>query len=339
MSDQVRLIVGGREFAGWTGVTISMAVDQVADAFSVSAPFDPDSAEIRAAFLPFDYTSVQLYIDDDILLTGRVDKIDAGDESGRKLTVTGRALPGQLVDCSIDGPLEYTGLTLAAIARQLCRPFGITVRADNDTAAIESARAEYGQTVAEFLNSLAGPRNMLLNSSFDGKLVISAGSRYSSAPVVAALAEGKAPLLTVAASFDGTKRFSLYKYATQFGGVPDISGSVQDTRIPIYRPILTVAEDADADFRATAGRMRVRAYSEAIGVNVKINGWRRPDGLRWADRQIVTLIAPGAMLYTETKYLVASVAYKMDESGLFTDLRLVLPETYSGSAPGATPWA
>ena len=104
------------------------------------------------------------------MLSGRIDKVEP---SGGIITVQGRALTGILGDCSIEGELEHSGLTLGQIARKLCAPFGLSVRVDRDTTAIEVARAEYGQSVADFLNSLAAPRNILLNSSYSGQLVIS----------------------------------------------------------------------------------------------------------------------------------------------------------------------
>ena len=57
-SDIVRLVINGSEIAGWTGATISMNLDTIADAFSVSAPFDHEKKDIRDAFRPFGYQRV-----------------------------------------------------------------------------------------------------------------------------------------------------------------------------------------------------------------------------------------------------------------------------------------
>lgn len=341
MSDDVRLVVEGKEFRGWTGVTIEMAIDQVADAFSLSMPYDSDRAELRDAFRPFGYQCVQVYIDDDLLITGRVDKVEAKSDAGdRTLTVQGRSLTGALVDCSIDGALEFSGLALSTIARQVCRPFGLTVRADNDTDALEVARAEYGQSAAEFLLSLASPRALFLNSGYDGKLVISWARSLVNRPPVAALIEGQHPLLSVEASFDGTKRFSVHKVSTQFAGEVDITGQASDAGVPLYRPHLVAAGDADTDPSVTAARSRTASIGASVAVSAGVSGWRRPDGKRWAERQIVTLRAPGAKLTTERNWLTAGVTLKMDaSSGRTADMRLVMPEVYAGSAPAVLPWA
>jgi len=336
-SDIVRLVIDGKEFTGWTGVTISMAIDQLADAFSVTAPFDP---ALKGAFKPFGYQAVQLYIDSDIVLSGRIDKIDAKtDASDRSINMQGRSLTGILGDCSIEGDLEFSGLTLATIARKLCKPFGITVRADADTSPLEVARAEYGQSPADFLNSLAAPRNLFLNSSFDGMLVISSAKDLGTKMPKDNLIEGEAPLLSVSASFDATKRFSAYTAAMQFAGEADLTGSISDPSIKIYRPKVAALDDSDQDATITASRLRSGAYASAVGISASVSGWRRKDGMRWAERQALNLTAPGSMLYKQAKYIIAGATFKLDTGGRTTDLRLVLPETYSGSMPKSEAWA
>lgn len=341
MSDDVRLLINGREFAGWTAATITMAIDQCSDAFSLSAPFNPDDAAVRAAFTPMGYQSVELYIGDDKLLTGTIDQVDpALNESSITLGVQGRSLTAPLVDCSIDGPLEFSGLTLAGIARQLAKPFGIKVRADYDTPKIEAASAKYGQSPYDFLSSIGGPRNMLLNSSFDGELVITDGKALANRQPVAALVQGVPPLKSVSPSFDGSGRFSVYKVSAQQDGESNVNGQVTDAGIKKYRPRLIEQDDAGTDPKLSAAWERSKAYVASMSCTAVISGWRRPDGKRWAERQVITLKAPGAMLYRETAWLIAGVTHTLtDDDGRLTTLRLILPETYAGTVPKVLPWA
>lgn len=340
-SEDVRLVVNGVEFSGWVGTTIEMAIDNGADAFSVSAPFDPSLPQVRAAFRPFEYQNVQVFLGEDQLIDGTVDSIvpktDAGD---RSLTVQGRSLPAVLIDCGIDGPLEHSGLALSTIVRQVCRPFGIRVRPDNDTNPIEVARATYGQRAFDYLSSLAGPRNILLFSSSKGELVLSYTRWLADRAPIAKLVEGEGLLLSVSPTFDGTKRFSSYKIATQFAGASDTVGVVADASIKAYRPHLVAAGDSDPDPRRTAARSRAIAIAESMPVTVALSGWRTPAGGVWSKGDAITLLAPGAMIYTETKFSIAGVTLKIDErEGRVADLRLVLPETYSVDQPKAVPWA
>jgi prophage tail gpP-like protein len=339
-ADMVRLEVAGKKLTGFDGLTITMAIDSLADSFALTMPYDPDRSDLRAALRPFAYTPCKVYLDDDLLLTGRVEKLapkmDAGE---RSLTVEGRSLTGVLVDCGIEGKTEFTKLTLKVIAEQLCLPFGLLVRADADTPAIEVARAEYGQTVLDFLNSIAAPRNFFLNSSFDGKLVISSALALAVAAPVAALVEGEKPLLAVSASYDGTRRFSSYDVGAQSEG-ENQNGHADDAAIAVHRPTFIAAKDMDPDPNATARRARMEAIASALPITATVSGWRTPAGARWHERQSVTLKAPGAMLATERKYLIAEATFRLDKSaGKTVDLRLVMAEAYAGKPLGVLPWA
>lgn len=339
-SDLVRLIINGRDFTGWTAATISMSIDNCADAFSLTAPFDPSDPAIKSAFRPREYQEVKVLIGDDTVLTGRVEKVNphTGPDA-RTLNVQGRSLTGQLVDCSIDGELEFSGLTLADICRRLCKPFGIKVRADYNTGIIDIASAKFGQSVYEFLSSIAGPRNMLLNSSFEGELVITDGRALANRQPIAALIEGKPPLKSVDPDFDSTGCYSVYKVSSQQDGYSDVSGSVSDSTVKRYRPRLVEQDDTGTDPRLAAAWERSKAYADTMGVGVELAGWRRPDGKLWAERQVLTLQAPGAMLSKESRWLVSSVTHKMDaDSGQTTNLGLIIPEAYAGTIPKVLPW-
>lgn len=338
--DQVRIVIEGQEITVTTSATIQMAIDQIADGFSVVLPFDPDDAIQRKTFRPFGYQRVQLYIGDDIVLDGYVDKVTPGSSAeGRIVTIEGRSKTGQLCDCSIDGDLENSGLTLAAAARKYAGTLGVSIRADNDSPAIPETRASFGDKAGDYLNSLAAPRNLLLNSSFDGRLVISSGLDFLTRTPVADLEEGKPPLLSVQTSFDSTARFSTYKVATQFAGVEDISGSVTDPTVPLKRPILAAAGEMDANPGNTAARLRAEAIARALTIQISLAGWRRPDGKRWAERQVVRLKAPGAMLYDFHPWLIDKLTLTMEKTNLTSSMTLVPRELFSNNAPKEPKWA
>ncbi len=344
-ADEVRLEVAGQRLTGFSGITITMAIDSLADAFSLTMPYDPERTDIRAAFKPFGYTPCKVYLDDDTLLTGRIEKFapksDAGD---RSVTVEGRSLTGILVDCGIADVSQIDKLTLEGIASKLCNPFKIVVVVDGPDRAlmkqIEVSRPEPGQTVADFLNSIASPRNFFLNSTFQGGLRISSSNRLAMEAPVATLREGEKPLLAVSASYDGTKRFSVYNVSAQFAGQPDILGHADDSAIPLLRPTFISAKDMDPDPGATAKRAYMEATAAAIPITATVSGWRTPGGERWHERQSVSLLAPGAMLTTERRYLIAEATFKLDaQNGKTVDLRLVMAECYQGKPIKEDPWA
>lgn len=338
--DEVRLIIEGQELTGFNdGVTIDMAADHIADGFSVNCPWDPADVTLRRLFRPFGYQTVQIYLGDEITLDGRVDKVTPSlDGSDRVIVLEGRSKTGALCDCSIDGDLQFDGLTLAGISRKLSGRLGVDVRADADTAPIPETRAEYGQAVGEYLNSLAAPRNILLNSSYDGMLVLTSGAALSARPPVAPLEEGR-NLVSASSAFDSSARFSLYKVATQFAGIEDIVGQATDARVPVTRPNISAAGETDTDPNQTAGRLRTEAVAKAFSVSARVSGWRRDDGKRWSDRQVVTLKAPSAMIYEPTPLIIAGCKLTLSGSdGRVADLRLVPTWLYSGTLGKEPAW-
>jgi prophage tail gpP-like protein len=338
----VRVVLDGKELSNFRdGVTIDMGADQIADGFSIACPWSSEDATSRRLFRPFGYQPVQIYLGDDIMLNGTVEKVTPGlSASDKTITIEGRSKPGILCDCSIDAETEFSGLMLSDIARQLAKALGVQVRVDCPELMLPiiETRAEYGQTVGDYLNSIASPRNILLNSSFDGKLVISSGKSHLSKTPSADLEEGLLPLLSVVPSFDGSKRFSRYKVASQFAG-SDILGEASDSGVSIFRPHFLSAKETDTDPSQTAARARAEALAQAMQIPVSVAGWRRPDGGRWAERQIVNLKAPSAMIYDKTAWLINHATMMLSAgNGLTTELSLVPRELYAGVQPKEPRW-
>lgn len=335
--DTVRLVIAGREFSGWTACDIGMAIDTLADSFSLTCPYDPELADLVAAIEPYKYQGVQILIGDEPYLSGRLDadSFDSSSDSGT-CTLQGRSLPGILTDCSVevDDTAQAEDLTFAQIAARTAKPLGIKIRDDDSQSAtrkIPEARAEYGKTAFDFLHTLAAPHNLLLNSSFDGKLVITHGDDLMGYPIRAALSPDTGIITHVSSSFNASKRYSLYTIASQFAGEPDISGSARDSSVPIYRPTCKVVEETDAnDPSATASRMMSEAIASSLSVTVTCAGWRRPDGKRWSERQAVTLYWPRAYIRKVSRFVIAGCSLRLTpDDGYTTELRLVPPEVYS----------
>jgi prophage tail gpP-like protein len=336
-SDTIRLVIGGRDFVGFTEASISMAIDQMADTFSLSGPFDPNDAALKAAIEPYKDQEARIYTGDDIYLTGSIDlPAFSPSPDSRPFSLQGRSKTGILADCSVepDSVAEADDLTFAQIARlKVCKSLGVTVRDDDpstSTRKIPEARSEFGQTAFDFLHKLAAPHNLLLNSSFDGKLVITSADALLDYPIRASLEEGDPHILSVSTSFDASKRYSKYIIGTQFAGAPDVTGTATDPTVTKYRPYYKAVEEADSsDPDATAARLMAEAIASSLSISVTLDGWRRPDGGRWSERQNITLKYPSAYLYKAARYTIAGCTLSLGDGGYTTTLRLVPPEVYS----------
>ena len=340
-SSGIRRLIDGTEFKRFTAVNISMSVNQVADAFAVDAVFDPEDSSQKTALKPFQYLPFQLFLGDDKLMTGSVESNGfKWSAAGCTATIQGRSKTGILVDCPVLDSHEFLKMSVADIARKVCQPYKVSVRADADSEKIEKSSCAYGKSVADFLAELCTARGLLLGSSFDGQLVISRASSIPSATPAARLEEGDGILLEASATFDATRRFSEYTAATQYGGSECVSGTAQDSGIKIKRPCITVTSDMAQDASQTAKKLCADGIAASTSVSATVSGWRRPDNKRWAERQVVTLKSPSLYLSTEKSWVINSVNYKLSaQDGMTTALTLVPPASFTGSTSGGEIWS
>ena len=344
MSDEVSIKVGGQSISGWTGVTIEQAIDNCADAFSISAPFDPDRKDLRERFKPFGYQPCEVYIDDQLIITGRIEKVELADSAdGQTLIVQGRNSTGVIVDCYIDEVgYQFNGLRLADVLIKLVRPYGIKVIYLNNTNPIHECAAKPGQKIFDFLAKLSESFGLFLSSDELGRLVLSYPPKAAKTPV-ASIVAGQSPYIGGSASYDGSTRFSRYKIIASDYGAKPVADWTDDPGVPIYRHSVETIEGATPSERRRAARhKRALALARSASITVSVSGWRDGNGTLWKKGKTITLLAPALMVYTETAFVVAGVTLKIDESdGRIADLRLVLPQTYADKMPKPEdyPWA
>lgn len=344
MSDIVSIEVAGQRISGWTGTTIEQAIDNCADGFSISMPFDPDREDLRERFRPFKYQPCKIYIDDQLIITGSIDKIEPTDSvDGQTVTIQGRNKTGVIVDCYIDDRFQFNELRLADVLIQLTKKYGIEVHYINNTNPIQECAAEPGQKIFAFAAKLAEGFGLLLSSDELGRLIISYPPKAGTP--VASIVAGQSPYIGGSGSYDGSARFSRYKVVGSDYGNPGVVGIANDPLTdslgkPIYRrSVETLGSSSTDDVQTAANHKRALALAGAARVSVTVSGWRDSNGALWQKGATITLLAPSLMVYTETVFVVAGVTLRIDETqGKVTDLRLVLPQTFEDKMPEVYPW-
>ncbi len=347
MSDEVSIEVMGRRLSGWTGVTIELAIDNCADGFSISAPFDPERVDLRERFKPFGYQLCKVFIGEDLIITGNIEKIELFDSAdGQALTAQGRNKTGVLVDCYIDEVgYQYNKRTLSSIIMQLTAKYGVTVIVKKDTGVIEECIAEPGQRIFDFIAKLAEGFALFLSSNELGQLILSEPPKIAGIPVASIIA-GKSPYIGGSASYDGTVRFSRYNVIVPDFGTKPVLRWATDSGVPVYRHRVELGETTLTEralARAEVARMaihkRALAFARAARIDITVSGWRDAAGALWKKGTTITLLAPGLMVYIEKPFIVAGVTLKIDQfQGRVADLRLILPQMYQDRMPEEYPW-
>lgn len=337
MSDEVAVLeVSGKDFTGWSALTIQGGLNSIVDSFSFSVPFDSDRPDLREAFRPFGYQLVQVKVDDELLSTGRAEFPSTSiGADGRVINVQGRSFAGSMIDCPFEPPYQFDRQTWVAIAKKIAAPFSVPIDTTVDTGPIQEARANSGDKGADFLLRLAAGEGYLLNSSPAGAMRL---QKITKKAPVASIVEGVGSFVSATLAADGTKRHSQIKAIKDMGGFKDVTATSRDSALKVYRPsIITTAGSPGATQKAADFAMS-QTIVNAIQFDVTVTGWKTDAGLVWTPGQFVTLYAPSAWVMRETLLIVAGRSLELTEAGRITSLQLTLPEAYLGGIPGSYPW-
>jgi prophage tail gpP-like protein len=238
-------------------------------------------------------------------------------------------------------PLEFNGFDLRQIADRLVAPtLGIATVFDGAPGAkFTRIRCEPGGVIHSFLVDLAQQRGYVLADNASGDLVFR-NEAFKGAPV--ARLEGQ-PVTKVTANIAAGSWFSTITGRVSKKAGSD--GSRFTQRNPLYQAdnprsyTLSVGDTESADVpkavTAAIGRMVASVVTYTVD---SLPTWRDPQGKLWRPNTTVTLLAPEAMVYTETELLIRSVRLHQTAEAETASLELVLPGTFGGFLPTELPW-
>lgn len=333
---KVALKVNGREYEGWTDVSIVRTIEAVAGAFRVSASERRAGNQLPWPINPGDECTV--LVDGFPVLVGHVEEQGVSYRAeDHSVSFSGRELTGDLVDCSVFGATsQYMNVPIRNILIEICAAFGIPVRVDFG---IELPPPQFafslnpGESAFEAIDRLCRLAGVLPISDGMGALRITKiGSERALTPLV----EG-ANIRDAEMRRDQKGLFNRYIVTGQHPGSDQFYGSgaasvyaeARDRSIRESRQIVIRGEaimyPAIAQKRAE-WESAVRA-ARAGQVKVTVQGWKQQSGQLWPVNGIVQVKAPrlgidGPMLITEAQFGAN------DREGETTQLRLMRPDAY-----------
>ena len=377
MNDQnrVSIRVGGKIYGGWKSVSIQIGMDQMSRIFGLSVtdtfPGNTDFHRLRNGDL------VQLYIGDDLVCTGYITKVDVNYDGKKvDVKVTGQSKTVDLVECcpvakygvgskkdenawkgvvvGKDGKKKevppsaiqttsWKNLKTSEIMASLAAPYGIAVHSIGEVGdKLTNHTVVPGETVKESINRLITKDNLVVMDNEAGDLVIvDVGSEGECSD---ALELGK-NILTGKATFDASKLFSRYVVLGQHSGTDTDFGrsasedkGIVDSEL-VTRPRLKVFKDQGQSCNKTCGERAVfeKRYNEAQynKATYTVQGWRQSDGRLWSVNTKV--FVTDTLLKVEGTFLLSSVSFSLNASGMITTLSVVLPDGYRREAQKAQP--
>ena len=164
------LHVAGYRYEGWTSVQLTRGMDQLAHVFS----FTLTDRWIRDQ-LPVEVgQACRVSYDGQDIFTGWIEQSRMGyTKDGQTITVSGRSLTGDLVDCAAEhAGGQWLGMGLRRIAEDLCAPYGIDVHANASLGSVfNKFELQDGETVHQALQRAGQRRGVLLQTRSDGHLL------------------------------------------------------------------------------------------------------------------------------------------------------------------------
>lgn len=348
MADQLELYINGKAYRGWTEINVTRALDAISGAFSIALverwAGDGRTPSQIENWPILNGDRCQVKVDGETLIDGYVDQfMPEFSPTTHGITVQGRDKTCDLIDCSaFHQPDQWTNLTLLQIAQILCKPFGVTVRADVDIGpAFPNIKLQQGETVFSALDRLCRIRKVLLAPDSDGGVLL---TRAGSIRAKTALEQG-VNIKSARGNLDTSQRFSNYIVKGQNASSMTDDGELEahaearvtDSDITRYRPLLVMAETG-----ATNVSAKERAIWEAnvrlgrgASASVTVRGWRQ--GVSASDplwRPNVLVHVKSTFLRMDGDMLVRQVTYRRTPAGgTECDLDLVSPQAFSPEPP------
>lgn len=341
--DDFTIIVDGLEIPVVDGKAFR-AIDNAADGFSATIPWDPTrqterNKELISKLKPFGYKDCECYLGGELMMSGRLYAVGASiGGNGVTLDLEGWSYTADLIDSTVRPPYEAKKVTLEQRAKTLIEGFAIDLdyQLDSDEP-FDRITIQPTDTIFNHLLELARQRKALVTSDVKGRLVITRANVDGGS--IFTLEEGRRPLSQAMIRFDGRARFNTYTAISQSprkkgknGSSP--SATAKDDVVPSVRMFRFSANDTKGEkLQEAADWERSRRLADGLKVSLPVDGWRVP-GTKdlWKENTIVTLKSPSLFIPDGYDFLIRSVEFSFSDKGATANLELVPPQVFSGEA-------
>ncbi|MFD2264352.1 phage baseplate assembly protein [Lacibacterium aquatile] len=345
--EKVVLTVNGQEFGGWKTVAIVASTESTVTNFSLTLsekwveggqPAKVITSPVAAG------GAVELTLDGEKVMTGFVESLDRSIEDGtHQVRIGGRSKTADISDCTVLETVNLRGTSVRQCIETLLKPFGIQLSispsAQNASArSVKDFHVKSGETVLGEIKRLCTLHALLVSDGPWGDLILAAVGAHGDAITLDASHDA---ILGGSVSVD---QQGLFSPVVIFGrsGAPTsdggdaaalVQGRAVNGDVTRYRPMGSFSGGDERSGSATtqANSLVAQQKTRSVTANLRLAGWRRPDGKLWWKGQMVHL-ADAHLGYTGVLQ-IKRCELSLSESGSTVSLSLQPPEPLD---PGAS---
>jgi prophage tail gpP-like protein len=331
MSDDLVLVANGKKISGWTSISVTLRCEGFPNNFSIalSTPATGDLPPVAAG------DRCQIYLGNDLVITGWVDRDGGGgDAASHALSLSGRGLCCDLVDCSAEWPTGLISGDALSIAQKLAQPYGITVALANGAAAgpqVVGWALNYGEAGAAIVQRVAQNAGLLAYEGPDGRLLLAAiGSKTAKGGVVYGQnVEDWSYSNAIDQRYSDVvcSSFAVASFDDLQGD--DFFHREMDPNVKRHRQLDIVLGDVASenaqDFTIRKAQWEIaRRAGRSTMVTATVDNWRDGDGALWAPNTLIPVDLPGRI--PDKQLCISEVTFRRDADGTHADL-VMLPKT------------
>lgn len=320
----VRLIIEGQEFYGFTIDNLSLIYNAITSSFGFSSLSDYAPA-------PLTYPKVEIYHDDELILSGNVlNQTHQASASPNLVSISGYSRAGILDDCTIplsEMPMQLDNMSLKEICTKLFKTFNISFTYENSVANLMNkkfvkANFDYDKTIKGFIVGLATERGIYVNHLNDGSVHFT-DSSVKNLTVVEHFEDFGVTNMTL--DIDGQSMHSDISVLAQ-ADEKDIFEGETTIKNPyvtsVTRPIIHLMKNGDSLDVKEYARLKLSEELRAIKLKISTTKFVKPG-------QLISVKSDRLNLNHDTKFFVEQCDIKDEVKGLTYDLTCVLKDVYS----------
>jgi prophage tail gpP-like protein len=347
MPNDIFIEVNKRRYSGFTDITVEQSLDQFAKSFSATLV----SKELiisgdRIIENPIKLQDeVQVYIDEQLIMTGFVESLDISySSSGHLIRVAGRDKASDLIDSSIIGK-TYQTKNLKRLIELVLKDNGysdikVIQQASNidNLEEKENVQAENGQTIFSFIDEYAKKVQVLLTTDEEGNIVLTReGSDKTSTDLVSLKQGDKNNIKAASLSLNTQDRYRFVEiYADSSNetfGEPSVNQAAvaedSDIRSPRrVRVMSKIASDSAILREAAKWQLNVRR-AKGLKYNCTVVNYLTDgeSGDIWKFNRTVNIKDDKCSV--DGEFLISGVRFVKSNQGSTTELSIVNKGSYT----------